>query len=62
VRGDNKELKIRQREASYFFLYLVHHYGDQVKQDEVLGREKCLQNLVGKPEGKSPLEKPGHRG
>jgi hypothetical protein len=43
-----------------------HH--DQIKEDEMRGAcsmnwggEKCTQSLVGKPERKRPLKRPGHR-
>jgi hypothetical protein len=53
------------------FIICTHpqnHLANQVNENEVGGacgmhgrREKCVQNSVGKPEGKKPLGKPRRR-
>jgi hypothetical protein len=58
VRGSNKGWKLHTEKPhdSYIFPFITV----LIKSSRmIVGREKCWQNLVGKPEG--PLKKPGRR-
>jgi hypothetical protein len=50
--------------ASWFVLFMKCYKVDQIKEDEMRGtcimnggNEKCVTDLVGKPEGKRPLRR-----
>jgi hypothetical protein len=57
-------IKLHSAELHYFELLTKYYSGDQLKEDQMdracgtyRGEERCIQELVGKPEGKRPLVK-----